>query len=281
MVLLVATFLSAASIGPAALCVPGTLAIYILLPPAGCTIAGNVKVTDFEFDVVAVSEPVPAASDIFVTPVVGPGNRYGLKFSSSAFSVAGADFATFEVRYIFDPADIRSLEDIMTASSPVAPGLARVDTFGCLGSGYVPSCPGAEVHLIVFHNGISFVDTDQQSIAPPQSILGIRNVINLQANGAFADFDSIENAVYLPEPGSWATVLAALAAVLVFRRRFQISRGTATRAAAVPRPPLLAWGAQCEMSAARLVMRRRDHSRRWRSSSKRPPKGEGFGVPRT
>jgi hypothetical protein len=211
----------ATSIGPAAPCVPATLDVYMLLPSAGCTIADHVKVMDFEFEVVDSMGVSLDPDDILVTPVTGmPDYRYGLNFSSSAFSVSGADFITFQIRYIFDPADIRSLEDVMRVASPVAPGLAQIDTFGCLGFGYTPGCAGSEVHLVVSHNGITFIPVDQAAISPPQTILGIRNVIDLQANGASADFDSIENAIYLPEPATWVTVLAG-SAVLVLRRRFR------------------------------------------------------------
>ena len=220
-VLAAEAFLLATSIGPAPLCVPDTLAAYMLLVPAqGCTIADSVKVSDFEFDVVGFSGAPLDASEILVTPVIGPSARYALNFSA-AFSVTGSEFETYEIRYIFDPNDIRSLEDVMTANSPVAPGLASVDTFGCLGSGYAPNCPGPEVSLNVFHNGVMFVPVDQAAVVPPQVILGIRNVIDLQANGASADFTSIENAVYLvPEPATWITVLAG-SAILALRRRLR------------------------------------------------------------
>ena len=217
--LLAQTALFGTSSGFAPLCVPGTLASYIALPPVGCTIADDVKVMDFNFNVVAVSGVPVTASQIFVSPVFGPPSRYGLNFSSPMFSVTGSDFGTYEVTYIFDPSDIRSLEDVMTVSSPVFPGVATVDTFGCLGSGYIPNCPGTEVQLTVFHSGTTFDLLDRTAISPPQNILGIRNVIDLKANGASADFDSFENAVYLPEPATWITALAG-SAFLALRRRF-------------------------------------------------------------
>ncbi len=220
MVIVAQAFLLATSVGSAPPCVPDTLAAYMLLVPAqGCTIAGNVKVMNFTFSVVGFSGVPLNASQIFVTPVVGPFPRYALNFSA-AFSVTGSEFETYEVRYIFDPSDIRSLEDVMTAFSPVAPGQAIVDTFGCLGSGYIPNCPGTEVHLTVLHDGITFTPLDQNPIFPLQSILGIRNVIDLQANGASADFTSIENAVYLPEPATWIMVFAG-SVVLALRRRLR------------------------------------------------------------
>ena len=213
-------FLLASSAGFAPPCVPDTLSAYMLLVPAqGCTIANDVKVMDFQFSVVGASGVPLTAAQILVTPVVGPFSRYGLNFSAN-FSVTGSEFETYDIRYIFDPTDIRGLEDIMTAFSPVAPGLAQVDTFGCLGSGYAPTCPGTEVQLTVFHDGNTFVSLDQTPIFPLQNILGIRNVIDLQANGASADFDSIENAIYLPEPATWITVLAG-SAILALRRRLR------------------------------------------------------------
>jgi hypothetical protein len=71
-------------------------------------------------------------SEIFVTPTIGPGGVFGLNFASPGFSLAGADFATYDLIFTWDPSDIRSLEDVLFFDSPVAPGFVEIETTGCL-----------------------------------------------------------------------------------------------------------------------------------------------------
>jgi hypothetical protein len=208
---LASSSLLATTINTAPRCVPGTLTSYLELPREGCTISGDVKVMDFAFDVLAANGQPVTADDIQVTPVFGSALRYGLILSSGGFSVAGDEFATYEIRYVFDPTDIRSLEDVMGVLSPVAPGKATIDTFVCPGGGF-PSCNAEALSIRVFHHGTEFDLRDSVKIDPPQRIVGVRHLIDLQANGASADFESLENAVFVvPEPATWMLMLAGSA----------------------------------------------------------------------
>jgi hypothetical protein len=144
-----------------------------------------------------------------------------LNFASSGFSVSGAEFVTYEITYAWDPSDIRSLDDVLLVDSPVAPGLAKIDTTGCKGAKFTPLCGTSTVSLTVFHDGITFVPFASAPIVPPETILGVRNVITLEANGAAADFASFENHIVLPEPAAlWLT-----APVLAWLGRRRLKRG--------------------------------------------------------
>ena len=203
--------LLATSVGSAAICTPGTLASYLLLPSQGCSIAGSeVKVMDFVFQVLTPPALPATAADIQVNPVTLPGSRYGLLFSSLKFNVSGTDAATYEIRYVFDPADIRSMEDVMTSNSPVPPGTATITTEGCKGAAFVGmNCPGTPtVPIVVFDNGNTSGLTGSAPVFPPESILGVRHVIDLQPNGMSSQFDSLQNVVVIPEPSSWLLVFA-------------------------------------------------------------------------
>jgi hypothetical protein len=220
--ILAASSLLAATAQPAPPCVPGTLASYLALPGEGCTISDDVSVMDFDFEVIDVNGVPLTPDEIDVTPVFGRINRYGLLLSSDRFSVTGDEFARYRIDYVFDPTDIRSLEDVMGTLTPVAPGTATVDTFVCKGAPFGPECTTETLQITVFHRGTEFDLQDSTLIDPPQRIVGVRHVIDLQANGASADFRSLENAVFVvPEPATWMLMLggSALLALRARRRR--------------------------------------------------------------
>ena len=198
-------------------CVPALLSVYDA-PGFTCEL-GPFTLTDFTYTQLAGTVAIPDTS-ILVTPITGP-DFYAVDFSSGAFSVSGTDFTTYLLAYTWDPAPIRSLEDVL--NDPVVfPALSQVTTEVCIDSAFIgPLCPTSTTTLTVFDAGIASQLTDSVSFSPSPSILGIRNTIDLQGNGASASFDSLMNKVYVtPEPGTVAAGLVALA-LAIGGSRFQ------------------------------------------------------------
>jgi hypothetical protein len=212
------------TIGPLpASCAASSLSNYIALGPAGCSV-GHVVFLDFGFSVLAAgggAVPV-SASDINVTPMQ-IGEDYSLIFSSAGFSVSGSEFVTYFVAYTVDPHPIITFADTLAALSPVFPGLVSITTNLCLSAPFAGAvCPGSPASVTVFDDGVN--SQPSQSVAfpavPPVNVLGVRNEIVLQANGASADFSSLTNTVGLvPEPGTWLLAGSAVVIALSVRRR--------------------------------------------------------------
>jgi hypothetical protein len=215
-----ALVLTATSVTPSDTCPagPSPLSVYTALGPAGCAVSGNVKVTDFRFALDPSSTITIGEGDITVEPLVLGSSGFGLRFDYGGFSVTGADLLKFTIAYIWDPSDIRTVEDVMEANSPVSPGEARVDTEVCPGTRF--PCMAPVLTLFVQDNGMIQKHFDSVSISPPETVVGVRNTFTLDANmTGSADFAAFENHIVLvPEP---ATVLSAVAGLvlLVLRRR--------------------------------------------------------------
>src|SRR5436190_630893 len=136
------SFLSAALLACACLqaspvCVPGTLASYEALPVTGCMV-GVLTVNDFVFTVLGSSGGAVPLTDtqIIVAPI---GTRLGLSFSSTGFSVTGAESVQYLIGYTWDPSDtIQSMDDVMDPPSAIL-GFANVTTTGCLNAAFVGS----------------------------------------------------------------------------------------------------------------------------------------------
>jgi hypothetical protein len=212
----------AGTITPGAACIPDTLDAYISLGSAGCMV-GPFGVIDFAFSEIGVGSVAIAASDIDVTPVFPPG-RYGLTFTSDEFDVTGTEFAHYLLAYTWDPGDIRGMEDVLLAFSPVAPGTATITTNACVNSPYSgATCPlgFSEVTLVVSHDGITPDLFDSVGFAPLTTfILGIRHTIELDANGASSQIDGFTNQLVVPEPAlTWMIGCAALLFAALGRRR--------------------------------------------------------------
>jgi hypothetical protein len=186
------------------------------LPAVGCSVLGNVKVSDFTFALDVASTIIIDEDDITVEPLVLGPLEFGLRFDYGGFTVTGADLLRFTITYAWDPADIRSLDDVLTVATPVFPGEARVDTEVCPGSPF--PCLSPVLTLSVFHNGVAMDLFESVTISPPQTILGVSNVFSVAANGASADFESFENRIHLiPEPAATPAVMGALL-LLALRR---------------------------------------------------------------
>src|SRR5436190_6244771 len=83
----------AVTLAPQPACAPGALSAYLALPAQGCTIADNVTVYGFDFQ---VQSGVPiSAADIQVTPVFVPNMEWGLLFTPQNFAVSGSDFSVW------------------------------------------------------------------------------------------------------------------------------------------------------------------------------------------
>jgi hypothetical protein len=216
----------ATPIGPPSPCAVGTLASYIALGGAGCTIGDEIAFMDFAFLVLASGGGAVALTpaDILVTPVES-GSNSGVIISSAGFSVTGAQSITYLLAYNIDPHPIiRVFEDELFTETPVFPGLASVTTGLCVGAPFggtllLPTCAGTPASVTVFHNGTTSDLTDFVSFSPVAD-LGVRNTITLAANGASANFTSLANtAQVIPEPATLLLLGSAFVALGSPRRR--------------------------------------------------------------
>jgi hypothetical protein len=201
----------------AAACAPALLSVYDV-PSFTCQM-GPFTVKDFTYTLVSSTITI-ADSDITVTPVFGV-DIFGLKFSSGKFSVSGTDSAKYLLTYFWDPGDIRGYLDILD-DPVVPPGLAKVATAYCANGEFGITCPPATGTVTVFDNGTTSQLIDSVPLSGT-STLGVQNTIELDANGSggSAEFTDFINEVVIPEPGTWAGGLLALAVLACkFRRDF-------------------------------------------------------------
>jgi len=122
--------------------------------------------------------------------------------------------------YTWDPSPIRSLEDILNTSTPVFPGLAKITTDACRDAAFSgTSCPTSIDTLVVSHDGITPNLVASVAYVPPIATIGIRNTIELDANGASSQFTDFTNLVFVPEPATFAGTLFAVALILIRLRK--------------------------------------------------------------
>jgi hypothetical protein len=184
------------------------LSTYINLGARGCQL-GDLNVVNFSFTTI-LSTVTILASDITVTPVVA-GDTLELTFTSPKFNISGSDTAQYLIAYTWDPGDVRGIEDIMYANSPVFPGFASVTTLACEDAAFTGTiCPNNVATLMVTDNGITANLTDVATFSPPVGIVGVRNTLELDANGASSEIGGFSNILLMPEPSTWMTALLAL-----------------------------------------------------------------------
>jgi hypothetical protein len=199
-------------------CSPGTFASYEALGSTGCTV-GPFTVKDFSFTVLSGSGSV-TDSTILVTPTNSALTVWGLNFASGGFSVTGSESVQYLLAYTWDPTDdIQSLDDIMDPPFAVPLGFAKVTTDACLNAAFSgPVCSTSTVSISVFQDGVSPQLFAAVSFSPVP-VLGIRNVIDLEAKGASAGFDSLTNEVAIvPEP---STALTGLVMIILLAVRLR------------------------------------------------------------
>jgi hypothetical protein len=193
-------------------CMPDLLSNYILLGAAGCQ-NGSFNVNSFSFMSLPGTNFTILASDITVTPN-SSSNSYGLNFTSPKFNLTGTEVAKYLLSYT-DPGDLRSLEDIMNATTPVFPGFATVTTDTCPGAAFGPggTCINPIQTIVVTDNGVSSTLMASTDYSPSVSILGIRDTIDLEAKGALSQIAGFQGVAFVPEPSTLVAGLLALAAV--------------------------------------------------------------------
>jgi hypothetical protein len=213
-----------ALLAPVALATPcstTTLDNYIALGLTGCDL-GSLNLNNFSFSVLSASggaDPIPPSA-ITVTPTFT--DKFKLNFASAGFSVVGAQAIQYLIAYTIDPPPpvLPDMELEMFAFSPVFPGFAQVTADLCVGNpfaGSVCNPPGTPHTLVVNHNGIVFNSTAAVAF-PPTFIVGVRDTIELDANGASSNFSSFENrSTLVPEPGT-LLLISATALILLPRR---------------------------------------------------------------
>jgi hypothetical protein len=182
---------------------------------------GHVVFNDFTFSVLALGGgALPVAPSAVAVDPAQIGENYRLNFSSAGFSVSGNEFVTYLLAYTVDPHPILTFTDFMEEDSPVSPGIASITTNLCLNAPFAGAiCPVSTASVTVFDNGITSQPVASVSL-PPINVLGVRNQILLQANGASADFSSLTNTVgFVPEPEGWLLAGPALAGALLLCRR--------------------------------------------------------------
>jgi hypothetical protein len=184
-------------------------------------VGGTLNVTNFAFTLVSSSGVTLADTDITVTPFIFASDRYGLTFSSPVFTstITGTEFANFEIDYTWDPNDIRSLEDVLDTSTPVAPGFVTVTTMACEGFAFSGiTCSGPSASLTVSHDGITPHLFASVSF-PDVSTLGIRDIVAFNANGGSSEFRSFTNTVVTPEPSTLTAGLTLIVLAFTYRLR--------------------------------------------------------------
>jgi hypothetical protein len=217
---------SVAVASAAPLCIAGaSLASYQALGAGGCMVdlTSGIIVNDFSYTVLASSNPgvVTPNTAISVTPVFPAPGRFGIDFTSTSFTLSGTDFVKYRIGFTWDP-DVRSADDLLETSTPVAPGFAKVTTTLCeLFAFSGTSCSGTTATLNVSHDGITPLLTDSITFAPDNNgLLGVLN--ELELNGGNTGSSEIRgfanNITLVPEPSAFAAVAIGILTLALWGR---------------------------------------------------------------
>jgi hypothetical protein len=198
----------------AAPCTTAALSVYDAVSFT-CTL-GPFTVTNVTY--AYVSGTVIPDTAITVTPLTNP-LSFGLKFSSSAWTVSGSASSDYNLTYTWDPGTIRSLDDFL--DDPVTPpGLASITTSVCPNANFSAGCLG-ETSITVFDDGISPSKSASDPFIPPLNTVGVQNTILIEGGGAGgnATFTDFGNVVDIPEPNSIFGGLFGLGLTLALKLR--------------------------------------------------------------
>lgn len=220
-----AALLFAAGTLSAAPCVSGTLASYIGLGSAGCTVGATVFDSFNTLPAITGATAI-APGSVNVTPV-SSASTAGLSFSTSAASSAGQlRESLFGYRA---SGSIFSGESIaLSGASASGSGAVTLIQNYCLGGSFssgVSGCSGVSGTLLVLSSG-----SDSTSFASPM-LLSVVNDFTVDAGrtgsasgGTFTNLYTVANAPAIPEPASSGLCGAALAAFALLLRRRRFSR---------------------------------------------------------
>jgi hypothetical protein len=218
---------SVAAASAAPLCIPGaSLASYEALGPAGCVVNAAIPILagGFSYSVLASSSPSVVTPDtaIFVTPVFPGFDRFGINFTSGTFMLTGSDFVRYSIGFTWDPNDVRSADDVLETSTPVAPGFAKDTTGVCIGAAFTGTvCSMPMDTLVVSHDGITpMLTATTGDFSSLQSTVGILNTLELNGGGTGSSeiIGFANNITTVPEPGPWLMSLTALVALAARRQ---------------------------------------------------------------
>jgi len=212
----------------------GTLTSYIALGSGGCLV-NNELVNNFGYQNSNVSAGVInplLASNIFINPTF-TATSYQLFFfttgttTADAFTVAGNNFAKYEIDFTWDPL-VGGAEDDMVANTPVPPGTAGVTTLLCAGAAFSgASCPANSPTftptntLFVFNNGTPVIPTAVTFFTAPVLVVGTQSTIDLEGNvTGSSTITGFKTSVFItPEPGTIILIASGFALLALRRRR--------------------------------------------------------------
>jgi hypothetical protein len=224
LVLATGLLLAGVSHAQAAPCVAGTLASYLALGGAGCTI-GTATLADFRILV----ETDVLGGAVTVTPVQ-LGDQVGLTFGSIG-TATDMEYRELLVGYTVAASAITAAFVTLTGDSDddgfgVATGLTDLCFGGTFGTQDPSTCSTSNVDTLVTALILGDVmDQDMRIFLGPFGLLGVLSTLTADGGGVFGPGSSTVSsytnrfriAQAVPEPATW--LLCALGAIALARRR--------------------------------------------------------------
>jgi hypothetical protein len=213
-------------------CVPNSLAAYIALGTAGCSV-GSATINDFSINVFDPHALPIAAANIFVTPVeLGDGLR--LDFGVTQNATAGQ---FFDATIGYSLSAVGSTSALLTVHGATATpdGVVTAVEDVCLGGTFVSNvtnCSAVKLSsLIAFQDGFGDSGLTDQKLFTPRSFLDVFTEIAIDAgtkgtaglNGIVSNEFRTAGPMPIPEP-STVFLLGAGLLYLVRRRRCTADR---------------------------------------------------------